>query len=92
MAFSLTLPISLRKAQWKVKIRDRERLEPPHLTIIRGRNVWRISLRDREFMDNTPDPSDVPEDLIDFIDRNWQLLCSEWDKIYPNNPVAGDVE
>ena len=39
MAFNLKLPAVLAKKRWKVKIRDRIRVEDPHLTIIRGTEV-----------------------------------------------------
>ena len=51
MAFSLKLPPPLAKEGWKIKIRDRERLEPPHVTIFHKRRVWRLGLRDRQVLD-----------------------------------------
>jgi len=80
-----------------VKIREKENREPPHVTILRGTRAWRINLRDGEFMDRTPDPEEVPSDLLEHVKReeNWQVLCAEWDRKYPANPVAqggDDVE
>lgn len=49
MAFDLPLPVPLRKQGWRVKIRDKERLEPPHATILRRTTAWRLSLRTAEF-------------------------------------------
>lgn len=94
MAFTFPLPNALRKARWKVKIRDKETREPPHVTIIRGTDAWRINLRTGEFMDGKPDPADVPSEIIALIkgERAWQQLCDEWDAMYPNNPVSGDDE
>jgi hypothetical protein len=94
MAYTLLLTEALRKARWKVKIRDKETREPPHVTIIRGTDAWRIDLRSQEFMDDDPDPSDVPEELIELVteETTWQQLCDEWDKMYPNNPVSEDEE
>lgn len=94
MPFSLPLPAGLRKARWKVKIRDKETREPPHVTIIRGTTAWRINLRTGAFMDAQPDPSDVPSELIDLIlaEEAWRDLCNNWDEMYPNNPVAGEAE
>ncbi len=94
MAFNLRLPDALRKARWKVKIRDKETREPPHATIIRGTDAWRINLRTGQFMDTQPDPSDVPSEIIDLIEEEetWQQLCDEWDGMYPNNPVSGEDE
>jgi hypothetical protein len=90
MAYSLPLPKALRKARWKVKIRDKETREPPHVTILRGTRAWRISLRSGEFMDEGPKPSDVPEQLVNLIkdEATWKKLCDEWDSMYPNNPVS----
>ena len=51
MAFDFPLPKRLAKAGWKVKIRDKERLEEPHVTIIKGTNCWRFGLRSRAFLD-----------------------------------------
>ena len=94
MAFNLRLPDALRKARWKVKIRDKETREPPHATIIRGTDAWRINLRTGQFMDAQPDPSDVPREIIDLIEEEetWQQLCDEWDGMYRNNPVSGEDE
>jgi hypothetical protein len=92
MAYTLPLTEALRKARWKVKIRDKETREPPHVTIIRGTDAWRIDLRSRDFMDADPDPAEVPEELIELImdETTWEQLCDEWDKMYPNNPVSED--
>jgi hypothetical protein len=92
MAYALALTAALRKARWKVKIRDKETREPPHVTMIRGTDAWRIDLRTGDFMDDSPDPSEVPDELIELIkdEATWQRLCDEWDQMYPNNPVAGE--
>lgn len=92
VAFSLPLTPALKKGGWKVKIRDKETREPPHVTIIRRANAWRIDLRTREFMNDYPDPADVPGGLIELIHATatWQQLCDPWDRMYPENPVARD--
>jgi hypothetical protein len=92
MAYSLPLTEALRKACWKVKIRDKETREPPHVTIVRGTDAWRIDLRSGDFMDDEPDPKEVPDKLIELIEETatWQQLCDEWDKMYPDNPVTED--
>ena len=94
MAFNLRLPADFRRARWKVKIRNKETREPPHLTIIRGTQAWRINLRTAEFMDEEPDPSVVPNEVVDFIkeEQTWQRLCSNWDAMYPTKPVFGRDE
>ena len=92
MAYSLPLTAALRKARRKVKIRDKETREPPHVTIIRGTDAWRIDLRTGAFMDGSPHPSEVPDELVELIKAaaTWRNLCDEWDRIYPDNPVAGE--
>ena len=88
MAYSLTLPHPLASQGWKVKIRDKEIMEPPHATIIRRERYWRWGLRDCKFMDKQPDPSEVPPAVMEEVQRNHHVLCSEWDKMYPANPVC----
>jgi hypothetical protein len=92
MPFELELPLKLSQGQWKVKIREKETREPPHATIIKRTRAWRINLRTGEFMDDVPDPSEVPSDLINHIksEETWRLLQEEWDKKYPGNPVSGE--
>jgi len=92
MPEELELPIGLKRARWKVKIQDRESREPPHVSILRGTDKWRINLRTREFMDREPEPSRLPEDLLDFVRNNWGWACESWDAIYPDNPVEGEED
>ncbi len=87
MAYSLSLPARLKLQGWKVKIRDRERIEPPHVTVIRGTRAWRFGLREVEFLDLRPDPADVPSDLVELIVGARAELEREWDAMYPHNPV-----
>ena len=91
MAFNLRIPKVFRQARWKVKIRDKESREPPHVTMLRGTEAWRINLRTSQFMDEKPNPTDVPTEIVEFIKRkdNWECLCKNWDEMYPNNPVLG---
>jgi hypothetical protein len=90
VAFNLPLPEALRKARWKVKIRDKETREPPHVTILHRTNAWRINLRTGKFMDAEPVPSMVPKQIMELIEQEetWQRLRDEWDRMYPNNPVT----
>lgn len=90
MAFSLPLPANLKNQGWQVKIRDKEIRETPHITILRKGRPWRWDLRERRFMDKTPTPSDVPEELMAKVDEDYTLLCDEWNKMYPGNPIRGD--
>jgi hypothetical protein len=67
-----------------------ETREPPHVSILRRTQSWRINLRTGDFMDQRPDPSLVPEELLQLI-RNaetWKWLCDQWDFKYPDNPVS----
>lgn len=78
----------------EAKIRDKENREHPHVTILRGTKAWRINLRTGEFMDDDPNPAEVPRQLVAFIKQQatWQRLRQEWDRMYPNNPVSSDEE
>jgi len=92
--FDLPLPASLRNARWKVKIREKETREPPHVTILRGTDAWRIDLRTGSLMDEQPDPAAVPAPLVDHIKdpKTWKTLGDEWDRKYPANPVSAPVD
>ena len=93
MPYRLKLPRALRERGWKVKIREKERLEPPHLTILRGGQTWRLGLRSRGFLIppggvwNEIDPE--VRELIEDED-NWDDLCNAWDAMYPSNPVSSE--
>jgi hypothetical protein len=86
------LPKALRRAGWKVKILDFERLEPPHATIFCKKRKWRLSLRDGTFLDRGDKWSQIDEDVRAAIEADWQTLCDEWDAIHPDNPVSGEAE
>ena len=90
MPFELQLPLSLKRARWKIKIQEKEIREPPHVSILRGTQKWRIDLRTAEFMDRTPRPVDVPKELLRVVEKNWDRICREWDKKYPANPVGSE--
>lgn len=92
MPYDLWLPPVLRNAGWRVKIRDKEIREPPHVTIIRKTRSWRINLRTREFMDERPDPADIPSNLLEIISQSWTLLCQQWNEMYPDNPIADNED
>jgi hypothetical protein len=92
--FDLSLPQKFRQAGWKVKIRDKEIREHPHVTILRKTQCWRVNLRNGEFMDAEPDPDEVPKELVGHVmsEAVWGQLCDEWDKKYPQNPVIGEQD
>lgn len=77
-----------------MKIQDRETCEPPHLSILRGTDKWRLNLRTGQMMDSTPDPGDVPEELLRMLHEpaNWRWAIDAWDEMYPDNPVASDED
>jgi hypothetical protein len=89
MAFVLRLPAPLPSLGWKVKIRDRERLEPPHVTIFLRRHEWRLGLRCGTFI-VPPGGSwnEIDSRVRKTVEANWQLLCDEWDRAYPTNRVS----
>lgn len=49
-------------------------------------------MRSGGFLDDEPDPAEVPGELIELVteEATWQRLCDEWDEMYPSNPVAED--
>ena len=88
MPYTLPLAQTLRKAGWQVKIYDAEGLEVPHVSIFRRGRKWRISLRTGEFLDGG-DKSQVDANVIAAIQRRWQTLRAEWDKIHGTiNPIS----
>ena len=92
MPYDLLLPKTLRRL-WKAKIQDKEVLyEEPHVTIWRKGTRWRYSLRRRVFLDPQPDPGEVPAEILDVIEKNYDELCRQWDERFPTNPVAGEKE
>jgi 2'-5' RNA ligase len=45
VTYTLELPERLRRRGWKVKIRNLERNEQPHVTVLRKTSSWRFGLR-----------------------------------------------
>jgi hypothetical protein len=80
MADPIELPKKLRALGWKVKVYSRERLEPPHLTLICREKVWRIGLRDID-----------PQVRVILVEQ-WQVLCDAWDEQHPTNRVWSEEE
>ena len=71
-----------------MKIRGEERLEPPHVSIVRRQTVWRWDLRARGFLDQRPDPREVPAEVVEFVLGSRAVLVAAWDEKYPHNPVG----
>ena len=83
----LNLPERWASRGWKVKIRDRERLEPPHVTILHRTRAWRLDLRSEKFLDQEPDPTEMPKEVVAEVRSNLTLLRQEWDRMFPENRV-----
>jgi len=86
MTFSLELPPGIKARRWKVKIRDSERLESPHVTVICRRKSWRICLRTSAEMEGSDLSEVAPEVLSVIADRRDELIAA-WNTLYPDNPV-----
>jgi hypothetical protein len=92
MPYDLLLPKKLSRL-WRVKVQDREALyEEPHITIWRKSSRYRFSLRRRIFLDPKPDPTDVPQSLLNHIGNHWDELCDAWNERFPANPVEEPEE
>lgn len=89
MPYELPLPRKLKARGWKVKIREKERVEPPHVTILHNEDEWRLGLRDRQLL--VPPGGrmkDIDPDVRRRIDENWDELKRQWDAKYPENPIS----
>jgi hypothetical protein len=91
VAKSFNLPRTWRQ-RWRLKIRDKERVEPPHVSLIRGTECWRLCLRTGRFLDRKPDPRQVPKRLLEHIERRREEFIRAWDELYPHNPVESKSE
>ena len=80
--------LTLKRADWKVKIYDFERLEPPHVTILFKTRVWRLSLRDGTFLDRGDRWSQIEERVRQAVEAAWEELQQEWDRMHPDNPSS----
>lgn len=87
MVYELSIPEVQKGRGWKVKIRNLERTEDPHVTILWKNYSWRYNIRDSGFMDREPDPREVPDDVVAYIEEHLQELRDEWDKKHPENPI-----
>lgn len=89
MPFEAPLPRKLRAEGWKVKIREKERVEPPHVTIMHRADEWRLGLRDRRLL--VPPGGrikDIDPEVLEAIRQCWERLVVAWDERYPENPVS----
>ena len=93
MPFDVRLPKKLKAEGWKVKIREKERVEPPHVTIMHKAEEWRLGLRDRQLL--VPPGGrirDIDPEVMEIIDGYWERLIQAWDEKYPENPVSSAEE
>jgi hypothetical protein len=88
VAFELKLPRLWERRGWKAKIRDRERVEPPHVTIMHKANSWRWGLRSQQFLDKKPDPKEIPAEVLAAARESISVLRKAWDRMYPENPIV----
>jgi hypothetical protein len=89
MPFQLALPKKLKAEGWKVKIREKERVEPPHVTVMHKADEWRLGLRDRQLLEPPGGRlKDIDTEVMAIIDEHWQRLIEAWDEKYPENPVS----
>jgi hypothetical protein len=86
MPFNLDLPEPWASRGWRVKIRDRERLEPPHVTILQRAQAWRFDLRSEKFLDKDPDPTGVPTDVVNEILSNLRRLSASMGRDVSGEP------
>lgn len=91
MAFELNLPVPWESRGWKAKIRDRERVEPPHVTVMHKARAWRLGLRSELFLDKEPDPKEVPKEVVEVVRANISRLRMQWDLMYPENPIVSNT-
>ena len=87
MPYHLSLPENLKTQGWKVKIREKERAEPPHVSILLKLKTWRWGLREQAFLDKKPPHRKIPQELLDYLQVNHHTLVSAWNLMYPHNPV-----
>lgn len=75
MPHELILPKKLKVQGWKVKVREKERVEPPHVTVMHNANEWRIGLRDKQPLEPPGGTlKDIAPDVIRIIEENWDEL------------------
>ncbi len=73
---------------WAVTIRGLERLEEPHVTIKGpGGLVFRFGLRSWDFLDDRPQPRQVPPALIQAIRDDAVAWKTLWNRMYPKFPI-----
>ena len=87
MAVTFELPEPWASRGWRLKIRDKERVEPPHVTLMFRTRSWRFGLRSAAFLDREPDPAEVPRGFVTCLTANLDRYIQGWDSMYPEHPV-----
>ena len=89
MPHTLKLSASIRKSGWRGKIFDDEGPEEPHVTIhFKTEKWWRVSLRVKgTFLYPGGRWSEIPKEIQDAIDLEWDAMRAYWTKGNPSNPV-----
>ena len=89
MPFDVPLPKRLKAEGWKVKIREKERVEPPHVTIMHRAEEWRLGLRDGQLLEPPGGRiRDIDPTVMQIIKEYWERLIEAWDAKYSENPVS----
>src|SRR5690242_3417493 len=89
MPFDVPLPRKLKSQGWKVKIREKERVEPPHVPVTHKADEWRLGLPDKRLL--VPPGGrikDIDPAVMQIIEERWEALIEAWDAKYPENPVS----
>ena len=79
MPYELPLPKKLKAEGWKVKIREKERVEPLHVTVMHKADEWRFGLRDRRLL--VPPAGrikDIDLAVMQLIEEHWERLKEAW--------------
>jgi hypothetical protein len=90
MPFDVPLPKKLKVEGWKVEIREKERIEPPHVTVMHKADEWRLGLHDKRLL--VPPGGrikDIDPAVMQIIEEHRDELIEAWDEKYPENPVSG---
>ena len=89
MPFDVPLPKKLKAEGWKVIIQEKERVEPPHITVMHKTDEWRLGLRDKQLLVPPGGPiKDIDPSVMQIIEDRWEQLIESWNKKYPENPVS----
>jgi hypothetical protein len=76
-----------------VKIREKERVEPPHVTVMRHTEEWRLGLRDKQLL--VPPGGrikDIDPEVMEIIEEYWEQLIGAWDAKYAEHPVSSSED